>query len=58
MLKCLKNSFTDKFQMLFPCNKVNNISAVVYSAFGAMEVYNNEYEGSTKLLDKKVEGIV
>lgn len=44
--------------MLFPCNKVNNISAVVYSAFGAMEVYNNEYEGSTKLLDKKVEGIV
>ena len=40
--------------MFFPCNKVNNISAIVYSAFGAMGVYNNEYEVSTKLLEKKV----
>lgn len=40
--------------MLFPCNKVNNISAIVYSAFGVMGVYKNKYEGSTKLLEKKV----
>lgn len=40
--------------MLFPWSKVNSISAIVYSAFGAMGVYNNEYEGSTKLLEEKV----
>lgn len=40
--------------MLFPQNKVNSISAIVYSAFGAMGVYNNECEGSTKLLEEKV----
>lgn len=40
--------------MSFPCNKVNNVSAIVYSAFGAMGAYNNEYEGNIKLLEKKV----
>jgi len=38
--------------MMFLCNQVNNISVILYFAVGAMGVYN-EYEGSTKLLEKK-----